>query len=124
MAAGLWLALCAAGSASAPAQELVQVLNSTQDPTQQTGSQVEKTLVTVHGEVRDSATGRPLPRALVRAEGEADAGTLTDGVAGLRFRGLPSDRRPSGLSSRAFTIAHTQRKRLATRPRGPRTAFW
>jgi len=88
VAAGLWLALCAAGSASAPAQELVQVLNSTQDPTQQTGSQVEKTLVTVHGEVRDSATGRPLPRALVRAEGEADAGTLTDGDGRFEIPGV------------------------------------
>jgi hypothetical protein len=36
-------------------------------------------LATLHGVVRNAATGEPLPRALVRIEGDADTGTLTDG---------------------------------------------
>lgn len=36
-------------------------------------------LVTLHGVVRNAATGEPLPRALVRIEGDADTGALTDG---------------------------------------------
>ncbi len=36
-------------------------------------------LVTLHGVVRNAATGEALPRALVRIEGDADTGALTDG---------------------------------------------
>ena len=35
--------------------------------------------ITVGGIVRNSATGEPLPRALVQIEGDANTGTLTDG---------------------------------------------
>jgi hypothetical protein len=43
----------------------------------------------VHGVVRNAATGEPLPRALVEIEGEAEAGTLTDGEGRFELRGVP-----------------------------------
>jgi len=44
---------------------------------------------TVHGIVRNAATGEPLPRALVRIEGDADTGTLTDGEGRFELVGVP-----------------------------------
>ena len=35
-------------------------------------------MATVHGVVRNSASGEPLPRALVRIEGDAATGTLEE----------------------------------------------
>jgi hypothetical protein len=46
-------------------------------------------VVTVHGVVRNAATGEPLPRALVRIEGDADTGILTDGEGRFEISGLP-----------------------------------
>jgi hypothetical protein len=46
-------------------------------------------LATVHGVVRNAATGQPLPRALVRIEGEADTGALTDGEGRFEIPGVP-----------------------------------
>ena len=40
---------------------------------------VDRTLTTLHGVVRNVATGDGLPRALVRIEGDANTGALTDG---------------------------------------------
>ncbi|MGB6686289.1 MAG: carboxypeptidase regulatory-like domain-containing protein [Terracidiphilus sp.] len=48
------------------------------------------TLVTVHGVVRNAATGEPLPRALVRIEGDAATGALTDGDGHFEISGLPA----------------------------------
>lgn len=47
-------------------------------------------LVTVHGVVRNAATGEPLPRALVRIEGDAATGALTDGDGRFEISGLPA----------------------------------
>ena len=75
---GSALAISAAGCSPSQAQQWDGNLNGAQSA-QQPGATAPPTLVTVHGEVRDSATGQPLPRSLVRIEGEADTGTLTDG---------------------------------------------
>lgn len=45
--------------------------------------------VTVHGTVRNSVTGDSLPRALVRIEGEAARGVLTDGEGRFEIAGVP-----------------------------------
>ena len=47
-------------------------------------------LVTVQGVVRNAATGEPLPRALVRLEGDASTGALTDGDGRFEIEGLPA----------------------------------
>jgi hypothetical protein len=47
-------------------------------------------LVAVHGIVRNAATGEPLPRAMVRIEGDAATGALTDGDGHFEISGLPS----------------------------------
>jgi hypothetical protein len=46
------------------------------------------TLLTVHGVVRNAATGDPLPRAMVRIEGDAATGALTDGDGRFEISGL------------------------------------
>jgi hypothetical protein len=46
-------------------------------------------VATVHGVVRNSASGEPLPRALVRIEGDASTGTLTDGDGHFEIPGVP-----------------------------------
>ncbi len=45
-------------------------------------------LVTVHGVVRNAATGEPLARAMVRIEGDAATGALTDGEGRFEIAGL------------------------------------
>jgi hypothetical protein len=40
---------------------------------------LDRTLATLHGMVRNAATGEGLPRVLVRIEGDANTGALTDG---------------------------------------------
>jgi hypothetical protein len=45
--------------------------------------------VKVRGMVSNAATGDPLPRVLVRIEGEADAGVLTDGDGHFEFPSVP-----------------------------------
>jgi hypothetical protein len=50
---------------------------------------VDRTLAPVHGMVRSAVTGQPLPRALVRIEGDADTGALTDGEGRFEFPGVP-----------------------------------
>jgi hypothetical protein len=47
-------------------------------------------LVPLRGVVRNGATGQPLPRVLVRIEGDADAGTLTDGDGRFEFPAVPA----------------------------------
>lgn len=44
---------------------------------------------TVHGTVKNAATGEPLPRALVRIEGDAQTGALTDGDGRFEIPGVP-----------------------------------
>ena len=67
--AGLLLAFLSALSSSAQRQALDQSQPQSLD----------RTLTTLHGVVRNAATGDGLPRALVRIEGDANTGTLTDG---------------------------------------------
>ncbi len=44
---------------------------------------------TVHGVVKNGATGDPLPRALVRIEGDASSGALTNGDGRFEISGVP-----------------------------------
>ncbi len=44
---------------------------------------------TVQGVVKNAATGEPLPRALVRIEGDAVTGALTDGEGRFEIAGVP-----------------------------------
>jgi hypothetical protein len=44
----------------------------------------------VHGIVRNGASGEPLPRALVRINGDASTGVLTDGDGRFEFADVPS----------------------------------
>lgn len=46
-------------------------------------------VATLHGVVRNAATGEPLPRALVEIEGNAEAGVLTDGEGRFELSGVP-----------------------------------
>lgn len=62
-----------------------------QDPAQDrtgTPGSSASALLTVHGVVRNAATGDPLPRAMVRIEGDANTGTLTDGEGRFEISGL------------------------------------
>lgn len=47
------------------------------------------TLATLHGVVTDASTGQPVSRALVRIEGDADTGALTDGDGRFEIPGVP-----------------------------------
>jgi hypothetical protein len=49
----------------------------------------ENASVTIHGVVRNVASGQPLARALVRIEGDADTGALTDGDGRFEIPGVP-----------------------------------
>jgi hypothetical protein len=63
--------------AQEPAQDRTAPANAQANP-----------LVTVHGEVRNAETGQPIPRALVRIEGDADTGTLTNGEGRFEIPGV------------------------------------
>jgi hypothetical protein len=64
-----------------------------QDPQQvdpaQSESRPSGQTVTVHGIVRNGASGEPLPRVLVRINGDASAGALTDGNGRFEIDGVP-----------------------------------
>ena len=63
----------------APAQDPQQT-----NPPANTGQQT-----TVHGIVRNGASGEPLPRALVRINGDASTGVLTDGEGRFEIGDVP-----------------------------------
>ncbi len=50
---------------------------------------LDRTLATLHGLVRNTATGEGLPRALVRIEGDANTGALTDGEGRFEIPNVP-----------------------------------
>ena len=85
------------GTGSRPGQDVGQATgqNSSQepDPAQSPPNEPEKapaaSVATVAGVVRNGATGEPLPRSLVRIEGEADTGALTDGEGRFEIPGVP-----------------------------------
>jgi hypothetical protein len=87
--------LCCAISLAFPllaAQEPPEALPELPQPQQPQPTADEaapKTLATLHGVVRNAATGEPLPRALVRIEGDAESGTLTDGEGRFELPGVP-----------------------------------
>jgi hypothetical protein len=65
-------------------------LENLQEETQTVAAQPFRgPLATVHGVVRNTASGEPLPRALVRIEGDASTGTLTDGDGRFEIPGVP-----------------------------------
>jgi len=75
-----------------PACAFSQQPETSGDPAQDQPSSIpnaESPLVTVHGTV-SSATGEPLPRALVHIEGDAEAGALTDGEGRFEIPGVPA----------------------------------
>jgi Carboxypeptidase regulatory-like domain len=49
---------------------------------------VDRTLATLHGVVRNAVTGDGVPRALVRVEGDANTGVLTDGDGRFEISGV------------------------------------
>lgn len=59
-----------------------------QDPPPQ--SSTTASVATVHGVVRNATTGEPLARALVRIEGDAEAGVLTDSEGRFEIPGVPA----------------------------------
>lgn len=63
-----------------------QVPNQTQTAQPST---LDRTLATLHGVVRNAATGEGLARALVRIEGDAAAGVLTDGEGRFEIANVP-----------------------------------
>jgi Carboxypeptidase regulatory-like domain len=67
---------CAAATLLLPAQDPAQGQAPMQAPQ---SPAVDRTLATLHGVVRNSATGEGVPRALVEIEGDASTGALTDG---------------------------------------------
>ena len=63
----------------------------TQEPVQEPAASAPASpLAAVHGVVLNSATGQPLARALVRLEGDAATGALTDGEGRFELPGVPS----------------------------------
>jgi hypothetical protein len=50
---------------------------------------LDRTPATLHGTVRNAATGEGLPRALVRIEGDANTGALTDGDGRFEIPNIP-----------------------------------
>lgn len=59
-------------------------------------------LVTVHGLVRNAATGEPLPRALVRIEGDASTGALTDSEGRFEIPGVPTGQQAFSVTKPGF----------------------
>ena len=57
---------------------------------EQTQTPLASPLVTVQGVVINAATGEPLPRALVRIQGDAETGALTDGEGRFAIPGVPA----------------------------------
>lgn len=78
----LLLGTLVAASLSCTAQETAQDQQIAQPST------LDTTLATLHGMVRNAATGEGLPRALVRIEGDANSGVLTDGDGRFEFTNI------------------------------------
>jgi len=72
----------------------VSFLLRAQEPAQDQGQAsqpmtVDRTMTSLHGVVRNAATGEGLPRALVRIEGDANTGALTDGEGRFEIADIP-----------------------------------
>lgn len=82
----LALALLAASAQASPTLEFANPPQE-QPPAPSTSA---ATVTTLHGTVKNAATGEPLPRALVRLEGDASSGALTDGEGRFEIPGVPA----------------------------------
>jgi len=83
------VSLCAQDQPQEPAQE-PPAPQPAQD--QEQAAQpltLDRTLASLHGMVRNAATGEGLPRALVRIEGDATTGALTGGDGRFEIRNIP-----------------------------------
>jgi hypothetical protein len=87
MRAAFVVILCCAAALPAHGQDSLPALQS--PPADQPAQNVGPTLATLHGVVRNADTGEGVPRALVRIEGDADTGTLTDGDGRFEISGIP-----------------------------------
>jgi hypothetical protein len=85
MRAAFVLILCCAASLPASAQDAPEPLQ----PGPAATPVVDRTLATLHGMVRSAVSGEGVPRALVRVEGDADTGALTDGDGHFEITGIP-----------------------------------
>ena len=77
---------------AAQAQEPLQPLpgsDAQQNAAGQQPLQAQPAPATLHGVVRDSTSGEPIPRALVSIEGDGAAGALTDGDGKFEIPNLP-----------------------------------
>ena len=86
--AGLWSAIFLFAPALLAAQ--VQGGLYTAQPPDQPATASDTARVTVLGVVRNADTGEPLARALVRIEGDADTGALTNGEGHFEIPGVPA----------------------------------
>jgi hypothetical protein len=98
MRAAFFLILCCAAALPAHAQATVPIdtvpLETPPPPvdqTQQTPAPqtLDRTPAVLHGFVRNTVTGEGIPRALVRIEGDAGTGALTDGDGRFEITGIP-----------------------------------
>ncbi len=74
---------------------------------------------TVHGVVRNAATGEPLPRALVRVEGDASTGALTDGEGRFELEGVPSGPQTIQLKKPGFHDRSYATEEIGNQSDGP-----
>ncbi len=63
---------------------------------------LDRTLASIHGVVRNAATGEGLPRALVRVEGDAVTGALTDGEGRFEIPNIPVGPQQIGVAKPGF----------------------
>lgn len=87
MRAVFFLILCCAAALPAHAQDTVPI-DTIPPPASQTPQTLDRTPATLHGFVRNAATGEGIPRALVRIEGDAETGALTDGDGRFEIDGV------------------------------------
>jgi len=73
----------------APQVATAQDGSSGEQQSDQSGPTAQPGRATVSGVVRNAATGEPLPRAMVEIEGDANAGTLTNGDGRFELSGVP-----------------------------------
>jgi len=85
MRAAILVILCCIALLHAPAQ----ILTPPADSAPQTPQNLDQTRATLHGFVRNAATGEGIPRALVRIEGDFETGALTDGDGRFEIEDVP-----------------------------------
>jgi Carboxypeptidase regulatory-like domain len=109
LTAGLFLV----GTAIATAQE------SNQESAQSTGQAASGARITVHGLVRNAATGEPLARALVQIEGDADTGALTDNEGRFEIPGLPAGPQTFSVAKPGFRDRPYATEEAGSQAEGP-----